>query len=340
MYEEDLISVIVPVYNSAGYLDRCVTSIVGQTYRKLELILVDDGSSDESGRMCDRYAAGDARIKVIHKENGGLVSAWTAGFCAGTAPYVCFVDCDDYIEHDMLAKMAACLYGGAEFDGSQIICDSCVIDRPDGSSRKQYNGLGAGTYEYGRGIADNVLGNEIRMVCLSRCMKLISRKLIQDNLQYTDRSVRMGEDVTIMLPAVLDARRVVIMDSAFDYHYVYHGESMVHAYDPCLLENIHTLNGIIDRVFKDKKIKNGNEQREREYIFLMMLVIKNELRNPSADYLKRIQKICAEEHFREHMKNYPIEIHDIGTWVAANIMMHPYRWVIRAARAAMNRKMA
>ena len=72
----------------------------------------------------------------------------------------------------------------------------------------------------------------------------------------------------------------------------------------------------------------------------MMLVMKNELRNPSADYLKRIQKICAAEHFREHMKNYPIEIHDIGTWVVANMMMHPYRWVIRAARAAMNRKTA
>lgn len=77
--EEKLISIIVPVYNAQNYLKRCVDSIVNQTYGNLEIILVDDGAEDKSPEMCDAYAAADHRIEVIHKENGGLMSAWMAG---------------------------------------------------------------------------------------------------------------------------------------------------------------------------------------------------------------------------------------------------------------------
>ena len=86
------ISIIVPVYNAEKYLKKCVDSLTGQTYQNLEIILVDDGSSDNSGSLCDELAGKDARIKVLHKENGGLISAWKAGVTESTGEYLNFVD--------------------------------------------------------------------------------------------------------------------------------------------------------------------------------------------------------------------------------------------------------
>ncbi len=96
-----LISVIVPVYKVESYLDRCVQSIVDQTYTNLEIILVDDGSPDNCGAMCDAWAEKDSRIRVIHKENGGLSDARNAGMAIATGTYMGFVDSDDYISENM-----------------------------------------------------------------------------------------------------------------------------------------------------------------------------------------------------------------------------------------------
>lgn len=94
---EELVSVIIPVYNVEKYLNRCVRSIRRQTYKNLEIILVDDGSPDGSGAMCDRFAAEDSRIKVIHKENGGLSDARNCGVASAAGNYIVFLDSDDYV---------------------------------------------------------------------------------------------------------------------------------------------------------------------------------------------------------------------------------------------------
>ena len=91
------LSVIVPVYNVAAYLPRCVDSLLEQNGVELEILLVDDGSTDASGSICDGYAARDSRVKVIHKENGGLSSARNAGLDAAEGEYLTFVDSDDYL---------------------------------------------------------------------------------------------------------------------------------------------------------------------------------------------------------------------------------------------------
>ncbi|MDD3429795.1 MAG: glycosyltransferase [Oscillospiraceae bacterium] len=94
---QPVVSVIVPVYNVKDYLPRCVASILGQTYSDLEIILVDDGSTDGSGRLCDHYAEQDSRIQVIHKENGGLSDARNAGLDIATGEYITLIDSDDYV---------------------------------------------------------------------------------------------------------------------------------------------------------------------------------------------------------------------------------------------------
>ncbi len=112
---EDLISVIVPVYNVEAYLDRCMHSVLNQTYQNLEILLIDDGSTDGSPALCDAYATRDRRIKVLHKPNGGLSDARNAGLALAQGAYIGYVDSDDWIEPDMYASLhRACVDNHAQ----------------------------------------------------------------------------------------------------------------------------------------------------------------------------------------------------------------------------------
>lgn len=124
--QDDLISIIVPVYNMEQYLDRCMDSILNQTYENLEIILVDDGSTDKSSLMCDEYAKKDPRIKVVHKVNGGLSDARNAGLDVATGAYIGYVDSDDWIEPDMYEKMyQACI----EYNAQVVVCRYAQVYR-------------------------------------------------------------------------------------------------------------------------------------------------------------------------------------------------------------------
>ena len=101
----DKVSIIVPVYNIENYIRVCVESILAQTYESFELILVDDGSKDNSGILCDEYAAIDSRVKVIHKENGGVSSARNTGLQQAKGKWIMYVDGDDWIEPDMIESL-------------------------------------------------------------------------------------------------------------------------------------------------------------------------------------------------------------------------------------------
>lgn len=105
MHESDLVSVIIPVYNVEAFLDRCVISVINQTYTNLEIILVDDGATDSSPELCDRWAKKDHRITVVHKANGGLSSARNAGIAVSHAPWIAFIDSDDWVEPDYVSTL-------------------------------------------------------------------------------------------------------------------------------------------------------------------------------------------------------------------------------------------
>lgn len=131
---KEKISVIVPVYNVDNYLEKCIESIVGQTYTNIEIILVDDGSTDMSGMICDKWKKKDSRIKVIHKKNGGLSDARNAGISAATGAFFSFVDSDDYLELNALEHMLAILI----VSNSQISMCNMMRFFEDGSQRPFY----------------------------------------------------------------------------------------------------------------------------------------------------------------------------------------------------------
>lgn len=121
----DLITVIVPVYNVEKYLPKCIESIINQSYKHIEIILVDDGATDNSGKICDEYATKDSRIKVIHKKNGGLSDARNKGIDASNGQYIVFIDSDDYVQEDMIIKLYENL---VENDADISICGLSYVD--------------------------------------------------------------------------------------------------------------------------------------------------------------------------------------------------------------------
>ena len=352
------IAVIVPVYNNEKVVQRCIDSVLGQTFSDLELILVDDGSKDAGGAVCDAAAAADARVKVIHKKNEGLVRTWMRGVKESSAPYLAFVDGDDWIAPQMLEEMYACLRKpdsagspdegrepdsgtdpGAGCASREIVCCSYVIDREwDGTSEKSTHRAPPGVYEgekLQREIKEVLLGHERRLLIASRCMKLFSRCLIEDNLHWCDPAIRMGEDLVITTPAILDADRIVVMEEAYYYHYLFYQTSMVHAYDPDLYDNVVTLRAKLLEILMAKGVPDALEMTEREYLFLMCIEMKNELRctiGSAADVVGRIQDICAAEHTGELTKFCPEGVKDPANRIIVWMMNYPSSIRVRAAR--------
>lgn len=332
------ISVVVPVYNTEKYLERCVKSLTGQNWDDLEILLVDDGSTDASGKLCDRLAAQDGRIRVIHKENGGLISAWKRGVEEASGAYVSFVDSDDRVDLTMLAEMGAQLTGSRK----EIIASDYVIEKENGAQQYVWQQLAPGEYmgeRLSKEVIPGLLGNERRYVCISRCMKLISRELILNNMHYSDPAVRMGEDMTVMFPALVDCERLVIMDHKAYYHYLYLESSMVHGYDKTLYDSVRLLRSIMRQVVEDKFDENQKDfmsgRVEKEYIFLLLLVLKNEARGNPAGYRKNIAAICRDPEVRKLVSKNPVTVEQVSNKLLYAVLKHPNGVMIRLLRLAM-----
>ncbi|OUO45672.1 glycosyltransferase family 2 protein [Megasphaera sp. An286] len=202
------ISVIVPVYNVASYLKECIDSLLSQIFNDIEIILVDDGSTDESGYICDQYAQKDARIKVIHKRNGGLSDARNAGLDICRGEFIGFVDSDDYVDNDMYEI----LYRNAVKYKADI---SMCCDR-----RVPYQ---AGDYDF-KGNKVSVWESKeemIRQIFLARrtavavCLKIFHRNIFRQTRFPVGMTM---EDAYIVLDTLRDCQLLVFQDvSKYNY---------------------------------------------------------------------------------------------------------------------------
>ena len=216
MARNPLISVIVPVYNVETLLPRCVDSILTQTYECLEVLLVDDGSTDASGEICEQFAKKDTRIRVIHKENGGLSSARNAGLDVASGDYIGFVDSDDWIEPEMYAEMLALM----ERNGVQLVCAGRYD--ADGSTGKKTVGLCPQRQEQ---ISGEELAGRIFLwdhCDSSACDKLYRRELF-DGIRYPEGKI--SEDIPVTYRLALRAQRVFLCDQPF-YNYYHRSGSI------------------------------------------------------------------------------------------------------------------
>lgn len=338
-----MISIIIPVYNTAEYLNKCVASLVDQSYTDTEILLVDDGSTDQSGTMCDDWSKKDSRIRVIHKENGGSISAWKRGASEAKGDYLMFVDSDDWLDTNMLSEMVEFCSPSVE---KEIISSDYVIERKqkDDTFTQEYvyQTLSPGVYEGSdleEKVIPNLLGNEHRYVTVSRCMKLISRNLFLENMDYTDNDIRMGEDLAVILPSLYDCQRLVIMDYKAYYHYLLLPSSMAHKYDAGMYDNFIHLEEICQKVIHDKFASRPAIMEEqlanlnREFIHWLLLCVKNESRGNPAGYKKNI---CQLNLIRQDLiKEYPVSVKDLSNRLLYWTLKKPSRLRLGLLRLAM-----
>ena len=245
------ISVIIPVYNVEKYLPRCVESVIGQTYKDLEIILVDDGSSDLSGTICDQYADKDARIVVIHKENGGVSSARNCGLRACTGDFITFVDSDDWIDQNMYKQLMSAIEAtGADFS----VCGSNSITvNADGSISKKERRIPQNASGF-TCVGKNGIYGDIFAITATLWNKLFRRDVI--NTQLLDESLKYGEDCVFLLNVLDYADKAAIVPERLYNYYINREGNVVSASLSCnqieyINNSIYIYDVLRDRGFPD-----------------------------------------------------------------------------------------
>lgn len=206
----DKLSVIVPIYNVERYLKKCIDSIINQTYKNLEIILVDDGSTDNSGNICDGYALKDRRIKVIHKENGGLSDARNKGIEISTGNYITFVDSDDWLELDMYETLVT---SAVKNSVKLAIGGVKVYDESSEKFRKDYDNIL---------ITEKIISKEefVDEIFLGiwSCWDKIYHKSIFDKVRFPIGE--FNEDEAVMMDIIDQCNYVYITTKPLYVHYV------------------------------------------------------------------------------------------------------------------------
>lgn len=224
--DKPLISVIVPIYMIDRYVGLCIESIINQTYKNLEIILVDDGGKDRCPEICDLYKKKDERIKVIHKPNGGLVSARKAGLQHSNGEWISYVDGDDWIGPGFIEG----LYTAASTSGADMVCAGFTRDLFSRSASFT-NTLPSGIYE-GEKLKE-LWKNMVSMPPYYRpgistyvWNKLFKREILLDPQSRVDNRISIGEDGSVTYPALLSCSRVDVIDNVA-YHYRQREDSML-----------------------------------------------------------------------------------------------------------------
>ena len=293
--KEPLISVIVPVYKVEEYLNKCVESIINQTYKNLEIILVDDGSPDNCPKMCDEWSKKDKRIKVIHKENGGVSSARNIGLDNCSGKYISFVDSDDWLElnyfEDMLmiinkykVKYVTCGYTRI-YDNRKEVINGDLIEKKI-TSKEYLNQL------------LNV-GNSYGFVH----MKLIEKKVI-DNNRFNE-SLIVGEDALFNITLCNNLDDVVIYNKPL-YNYFFNSNSVVRKYNDNYCNNYYNsmayMNEYIRSTYSEKNIITNLYNYIAYHVLLICVNYCYHPDNPNRG-LKLLKKICNIDLFKEAIKN-------------------------------------
>lgn len=284
---ENLISVIIPVYNTEKYLHKCVDSVLHQTYQNLQIILVDDGSTDASGVICDSYAQKDRRVCVVHKRNGGLSSARNAGLAVAKGDYIGFVDSDDYISGTMYEELLSVA------EGTEDVCCARFVRVNEHDVFFPRNDPHA---EPGKISAPEYLRELLLHVGdVSVCTKLFPREILQGK-RFDER--RLNEDLLFMVNLIPEISHVVYTGKV-GYYYLTRSGSTSSGYGKAVVDmaiNARWVNEMVQEKFPEMSSEGHRFALFQNMAFL--LLVPHNLRNKcnqnyvdALEYLRRNFKV-------------------------------------------------
>ena len=277
------VSIIVPIYNVEAELRKCVSSILAQTYKDIEVILVDDGSPDNCSAICDEFASKDDRIVVIHKQNEGLVNARKSGLEKSTGRFISYVDGDDWIEEDFIQNLVDC----QKKYNVDIVAAGFSKDIGD-ISDEHANVIPSGFYDKHRMITEIYP----RMICAGEYFyfgicsyvwnKLFKKELLYDCQMAVDPRISVGEDSCVVFPVLLKSNSLYISESA-NYHYYQKAFSMLKSMDSLEKEKekISWLNDYLLNSLKDAPAEYKLTGQIERYIDSLRIIRYGESKDPS-----------------------------------------------------------
>lgn len=315
----ELVSIVVPIYKVEQYLERCVHSICNQTYRELEIILVDDGSPDQCGKMCEEYAKQDDRIQVVHKENGGLSDARNEGVKYATGKYILFVDSDDYIAKDLVEKTVEV----AETQNCDIVLfDYYYVE--DGMTEVRSTNISEGKVF---SLKDD---HELLMAPPSAWSKLFNRKFYLEAECPFPKGLYF-EDLATTPILLMKAKRVYYIKKPF-YYYIIRGNSIMTGknYEKSCSDKFEVLNHILEAY----EASGNYELYKSEIEYLMFTNAYFEpskvlaLAGEDGEYLERYRSYIYEKIPDIHKNKYVKQMgkkDKIHLW----ILDHKQYWMMR-----------
>lgn len=223
-----LVSIIIPVYNTENFLGRAIDSVLAQSYVNIELILVNDGSSDRSGEICDEYARNYSRVKVIHQPNSGVSSARNAALDVCTGEYIQFVDSDDEIESKMTESLVKAIQ---QFSCDMVICGYSIVGR----SAKRVH-VASKLYVIEDFLIHAYLESVTSTLLWGSCYMLIKNEIIRTHHIRFDSNFAIGEDGLFTLSYLQYCRSIYVLDQALYRRYVYEPEERVSAVGRCAID--------------------------------------------------------------------------------------------------------
>lgn len=294
------LSVIVPVYRAEQWLSRCVDSILAQTFRDFELILVDDGSPDRCPAICDEYAQQDSRVRVLHQPNGGTVPARKAGTELAQGRYVTFADSDDWLD--------PCAYASAveALEDADVLAMGFLSETPQGQIPERNelpNGVYTGAQK--KALFESLLytGQFYQSgICPALWCKFFKKELISTIFPAIPEILRMGEDAALVYPVLMDAEKVVVRNDLRHYHYIRGFETLSTAYDALYFSRIEALYRTMDQMLSARNEKIHQEQFPYYMLFLLTVGFQQQLNPRGKQFFTRnraLWRILAEPWLAE-----------------------------------------
>ena len=312
------VSIVIPVYNAESYLTDCIDSIINQSYQNIEIILVDDGSTDNSGNICDNYAKKDNRVKVIHQENSGVSTARNNGIKACSSEYVNFIDSDDIVHSDYIKKLV-------ENVNSDLL-PICRIEEFQGKAIIKNGDNGVINLNKDRFI-------ELCKIALlnTPCCKLYNVDIIRNNNIYFDTKLSLGEDLLFNLDYLKYINKIVIVDQVLYYYRRSECNTLSTAYNPNMPEIQSILFDRYTDFFKVLSMDNSISRIYDSYRYsILAIIIENEFKNKSVNFIKRclnVKKILKDNKMKERINSIHNPNNKLRFWLIKHRLILTYKIV-------------